>query len=67
MNAVENSAINELYEKYLKLPKIQQQLQHPQIKYTFGNSKGNANWADNICNELSIIITDKARQSIIGC
>ncbi|WP_032115405.1 hypothetical protein, partial [Candidatus Arsenophonus nilaparvatae] len=46
INVVENLAINELYEKYLKLPEIQQQLQHPETKYTFGDSEGNANWAD---------------------
>nr|WP_255479096.1 pentapeptide repeat-containing protein [Arsenophonus endosymbiont of Aphis craccivora] len=46
INVVENLAINELYEKYLKLPEIQQQLQHPESKYTFGDSEGNANWAD---------------------
>lgn len=46
INVVENLSINELYEKYLKLPEIQQQLQHPEIKCTFGYSEGNANCAD---------------------
>ncbi|WGL99603.1 pentapeptide repeat-containing protein [Arsenophonus sp. aPb] len=35
-----------LYEKYLALPEIQQQLQYDEIKGIFGDYAGNADWSD---------------------
>ncbi|MFW0031718.1 MAG: hypothetical protein AB8W78_12185 [Arsenophonus endosymbiont of Dermacentor nuttalli] len=38
---------NNLYEKYLHLPDIQQQLQYEQVNDVFGYYAGNAYWSDN--------------------
>ncbi|WP_406850623.1 hypothetical protein WH390_01110 [Candidatus Arsenophonus nilaparvatae] len=65
INVVENLAINELYEKYLKLPEIQQQLQHPETKYTFGDSEGNANWADKHAMNY-LLLSSKKPGRVIG-
>ncbi|WGM01096.1 pentapeptide repeat-containing protein [Arsenophonus nasoniae] len=41
------TAAQQLYQKYLDLPAIQQQLQHAEIEGIFGDYAGHADWADN--------------------
>lgn len=67
INVIEISAVNKLYEKYLKLPEIQQQLQYRQIKDIFGDYEGNADWADKyVTNYLLLSPTKPGRVLVVS-
>ncbi|HGJ5892595.1 MAG TPA: pentapeptide repeat-containing protein [Arsenophonus apicola] len=56
-----------LYEKYLKLPEIQQQLQYEQIKDIFGDYAGNVDWSDNSAqNYLFLSPTKPGRVLVVA-
>ncbi|WP_334468881.1 hypothetical protein [Arsenophonus sp. PmNCSU2021_1] len=50
-----------LYEKYLSMPEIQQQLKHGDIKEIFGDYKGNADWSDNNAQNFLLLSTTPNR------
>ncbi|MDR5616752.1 pentapeptide repeat-containing protein [Arsenophonus sp.] len=50
-----------LYEKYLSMPEIQQQLKHEDIKEIFGDYKGNADWSDNNAQNFLLLSTTPNR------
>lgn len=54
-------AAHSLYEKYLNMPEIQQQLKHENIKENFGDYKGNADWSDNNAQNFLLLSTTPNR------
>ncbi|WP_180560533.1 pentapeptide repeat-containing protein [Arsenophonus endosymbiont of Apis mellifera] len=65
INVIEISAVNKLYEKYLKLPEIEQQLQYRQIKDIFGDYEGNADWADKYATNYLLLSPTKPGRVLV--
>lgn len=56
---------NSLYQKYLHLPYIQQQLQHAEIKGLFGDHAGNADWTKTEAANYLLLSPTKAGRVLI--
>ena len=54
-------AAHSLYQEYLNMFEIQQQLKHEEIKEIFGDYKGNAEWSDNNAQNFLLLSTTPNR------
>lgn len=56
---------NQLYEQYLQLPEIKQQIAYQQIKEIFGNYDGKADWAESNAQNYLLLSPKKAGRTLI--
>ncbi|HGJ5867230.1 pentapeptide repeat-containing protein [Arsenophonus nasoniae] len=62
---VTTTMANKLYEKYLQLPEIKQQLEYEQIEGIFGDFAGKVDWSDSNAQNYLLLSPTKAGRTLV--
>ncbi|HGJ5897361.1 pentapeptide repeat-containing protein [Arsenophonus apicola] len=65
IDSVTTKLANKIYEKYLQLPEIKQQLEYEQIEGIFGDFAGKVDWSDNNAQNYLLLSPTKAGRTLV--
>ncbi|WGL98747.1 pentapeptide repeat-containing protein [Arsenophonus sp. aPb] len=65
IDSLTTTMANKLYEKYLQLPEIKQQLEYEQIEGIFGDFAGKVDWSDSNAQNYLLLSPTKAGRTLV--